>query len=232
MQSFKKPSRRSAVVLGAAGLAVAGAVGFGTVAFADGMPTPGASQSAPAAAPSGAPSGAPVAPEGGPQGGPQGGPAGGPQGPAQGGPGRGPGRDHPAPHIGGTVQSVSGSTVTVQDPDGFTRTIRLSDDVKVEKDGASSSTSAIVKGKHIDATGTVASDGTTLDATAVQVGRPTPPAPGEGGPAPKDGAAPKAPAAPSAPSGSTEAPSAPSGAPSAPAAPAAPSAAPSASTGS
>jgi hypothetical protein len=55
MQSFlRRPSRRAAIVAGAAGLAVVGAVGFGAAAFADGTrPSPGTTQ-APTAAPSGA----------------------------------------------------------------------------------------------------------------------------------------------------------------------------------
>ncbi|GAA4747337.1 hypothetical protein GCM10025783_19300 [Amnibacterium soli] len=217
MQSFLRPSRRAAIVGGAAGLALVGAVGFGTVAFADSAPTPGASQSAPAPAASGAPSGAPAAP----------GAPGGPAAPGAGGPGA---KAH-APHIGGKVLTVDGSTVTVKDHDGFTRTIRLGDDVKVTKDDASSSTSAIAKGAWIEASGTVDSNGTTLDATEVRIGQPTPPKGGPIGPggragaqgapaAPEGGAKPQAPEAPAA-SGSAApaAPQAPtaSGAPEAPA---------------
>jgi hypothetical protein len=165
MRAFTKPSKRTAVAACAAAV-VLGAIGVGTAgaAFADGSPT---------AAPSS--SSAPTA------------------GPAERAPG-GPAADGTAatpprhePRIGGEVLSVSGSTVTVRDPEGFTRTIRLGDDVTVTKDGAASDVAAVVQGEHIDATGQVASDGTTLDATAVTVGRPTPPAgrdagAGEGGP--------------------------------------------------
>ncbi|MBW4041072.1 MAG: hypothetical protein HIU86_02945 [Acidobacteria bacterium] len=154
MQSFiRRSSRRAAIITAAAGLAVAGAVGVGTAAFADGTtPSPGTSQSA-APAPSGAPSGAPGV--------------------------HGPGRTH-APHIGGTVQSVEGATVTVRDRDGFTRTIALQSGVTVAKGTATSSTAAITKGTWIEAVGTVDANGTTLDATTVSIGRPTPP---KGGPA-------------------------------------------------
>lgn len=146
MQSFKKPSRRVAVIVGASGALVLGAVGAGAAAFADTTPTPGTSQS-----------------------------------PSESTPPAGPGARQHAPHIGGTVQSVDGSTVTVTDRDGFTRTIHLASGVTVTKDGASSSVAAITKGEEIHATGSVASDGTTLDATAVSVGKPTPPAGGPGG---------------------------------------------------
>ena len=157
MRAFTKPSKRTAVAACAAAV-VLGAIGVGTAgaAFADGAPTAAPSSSS-------APSTAPA-------------------GPAEGVPG-GPAADSTAPtpprhepHIGGEVLSVSGSTVTVRDPEGFTRTIRLGDDVTVTKDGAASDVAAVVQGEHIDATGQVASDGTTLDATAVAVGRPTPPA--------------------------------------------------------
>lgn len=209
MQAFTKPTRRATVIAGAAGVALLGAVGIGAAAYADTAPTPGTSASA--AAPSTTPSGAPSdAPDG------------------------GPGEHTHAPHIGGTVVTVSGSTVTVTDRDGFTRTIELADDATVTKDGAASQVSAITAGEHIEATGTVDSNGTTLDATAVTIGQPTPPKGGPGaaggherrdgpdrdrGPAGTDAPTPptdapsEAPAAPAAPS---DAPAAPSDAPAAP----------------
>ncbi len=200
MQSFLRPSRRAAIFGGAAGLALVGAVGIGTVAFADSAPTPGTTQSPAALAAPGA-SAAPGA--------------------------HGP-KAH-APHIGGSVLTVSGSTVTVKDRDGFTRTIRLGDGVKVTKDDASSSASAITKGTWIEASGTVDANGTALDATEVRIGQPAGPRGGHGGPGGRPGdarpAAPKG--APAAPEG---APAAPEGAPAAPAAPGAtPSGTPSAS---
>jgi hypothetical protein len=177
MHSFLRPSRRAAIVGGAAGLALVGAVGVGTVAFADSAPTPGTTQSPSAPSAPGAP-GAP-----------------------------GP-RAH-APHIGGSVLTVDGSTVTVKDRDGFTRTIRLGDAVRVTKDDASSSTSAITKGVWIEASGTVDANGTTLDASEVRIGQPAGPRGGHGGPGGRPGdhggrpagpdGAPAAPAAPSDP---------------------------------
>ncbi|MFD1721334.1 hypothetical protein [Amnibacterium endophyticum] len=175
MQSFRKPTKRTALITGVAGAAVLGAIAVGGPAYADGMPSaaPSGSVAAPsAAAPSGAPtapaapSGAPAAPAAPGQHGPQGGPAGAPS---------------PKPHIGGEVLSVSGSTVTVKDHDGFTRTIALSSGATVTKDGQKADTSAIVQGAHIEATGSVDSNGTTLDATEVRVGQPA--GPGKGGPA-------------------------------------------------
>ena len=39
MQSFKKPTKRTALITGVAGAAVLGAVAFGGAAYADGMPS-------------------------------------------------------------------------------------------------------------------------------------------------------------------------------------------------
>jgi hypothetical protein len=157
-----RPSRRAAIITGATGLAVVGAVGIGTAAFADGTtPSPGASHAAPA------PSAAP---------------------------GHGPARPH-TPHIGGTVLSVDGTTVTVKDPEGFTRTIRLQAGATVTKGTAASTTAAITKGTWIEASGTVDANGTALDATTVSIGRPTPPKGGpHGGPAGGRGERPTPPA--------------------------------------
>ena len=77
------------------------------------------------------------------------------------------------------MTSVSGSTIVVKDVQGFTRTIRLADGATVTKDGAKSSASAIAKGQHVEAGGTVAADGTTLTATTIGLGRPAAP---DGGP--------------------------------------------------
>lgn len=109
------------------------------------------------------------------------------------------------PHIDGTVTAVSGATVTVEDPDGFTRTIVTSSDT--EYDGVSS---PLPTGTKIHATGTVADDGTSLDATTISAmpepGRGGPPAPGQAGkggpPAPPAGASTAAPSADATPSAS------------------------------
>lgn len=147
-------------------------------------------------------------------------------------------------HIGGTVASISGDTVTVTDRDGFTRTIALSSTTTFTKDGATADRGDLTGTSVIDAEGTVASNGTTLDATRVDIRTkaPTPPrgpaggpgAPaGKGGP-PAPGGSGRGPAAPPAKGkgtppkpGTSGAPKAPSGAPKVPSgAPKAPSGGP------
>lgn len=72
-------------------------------------------------------------------------------------------------HVGGTVTAVDGSTITVTDRQGFTRTITLADGVTYTKDRAKSTDGAVIKGSVIQAEGKVASDGTTLTASSVDV---------------------------------------------------------------
>ena len=130
--------------------------------------------------------------------------------------------------VAGSVTAVSGSTITVRDMDGFTRTVTTSSGTTYTKDGSSATASAVTSGAVVFARGTVDSDGTTLDATAVDVrtaagrgpiggpagprghvgpggcggpGRP-PGAPGERGPRP-GGTPPAVPATPASPSPST-----------------------------
>lgn len=79
------------------------------------------------------------------------------------------------PHIHGTVVSVSGGTVTVTDKDGFTRTILTSGDTEYGDD----LTADLAAGTEIHASGTVNSNGTSLDATKI-VAAPAGPADGEG----------------------------------------------------
>ncbi|MDH6237720.1 DUF5666 domain-containing protein [Cryobacterium sp. CG_9.6] len=67
------------------------------------------------------------------------------------------------PHIHGTVVSVNGSTITVTDRDGFTRTILTSGDTEYA-DGLSAD---LATGTEIHAAGTVNSNGTSLDATTI-----------------------------------------------------------------
>ncbi len=67
------------------------------------------------------------------------------------------------PHMDGTVTSVSGSTVSIKDHDGFTRTILLSSKTTFS-DGL---TAALATGTRIRAEGTVDANGTSLDATVV-----------------------------------------------------------------
>lgn len=211
MKSFTRTTRRAVLVSCVAGAAVIGAVGAGTAAFADGAPSPSTSQSA--STDTTGTTGTAAAPEGGPAAGPE--------------------HGKHEPHIGGTVLTVTGSTVTVQDRDGFTRTVTLADGATVTKDGASSTAAAITTGAHIEATGSVASDKTTLTATAVRIGEPTPPKGGPGAPGGPRGGKHDRGDAPTPPKGApTDAPtSAPTGAPADAPSGAAP-AAPTPSTGS
>lgn len=73
------------------------------------------------------------------------------------------------PHLAGTVTGVSGSTITIRDLDGFTRTITTSGSTTYTKDGATGTLAAVTTGVRVGATGRVDGDGTTLDATRVNV---------------------------------------------------------------
>ncbi|TFD50293.1 hypothetical protein E3T55_10360 [Cryobacterium frigoriphilum] len=84
------------------------------------------------------------------------------------------------PHLHGTVVSVSGSTITITDHDGFTRVINTSGDTTYSDD----LTADLATGTEIRATGTVNADGTSLDAAEIGTA-PTPgdgTGPGKGGP--------------------------------------------------
>jgi len=95
-------------------------------------------------------------------------------------------RPIPRPHIDGTVVSVSGDTITVTDPEGFTRTIVTSSSTTYDN-GLSA---PLATGAEIHATGTVDANHTSLDATQIGT-RPKPPA----GPSGKDGPRPPKPPA-------------------------------------
>jgi hypothetical protein len=118
-------------------------------------------------------------------------------------------RPKPRPHLDGTVKSISSGTITIVDPEGFTRQINIA-----------SAPNGVTVGTRIHAEGSVNADGVSLDATSVVVapdrgpgrsgprgprpGMPKPPAPGESGapaaPAPRQGGRaalrPRRPAAP------------------------------------
>lgn len=79
------------------------------------------------------------------------------------------------PHIDGTVASVSENSITVTDPDGFTRTV-VTSSATTYGDGLSS---PVAMGTRIHATGTVDANGTILDATEIST-PPQPPAPPAG----------------------------------------------------
>ncbi len=84
--------------------------------------------------------------------------------------------DIDVPHLAGQVVSVSGNVITVSDREGFYRTIDVSSATTYAKSGASSTLSAVTVGSFIGAEGSIASDHTTLDASSVTIGLPTPPA--------------------------------------------------------
>jgi hypothetical protein len=78
------------------------------------------------------------------------------------------------PEVVGKVVSVSGSTVVLQDSQGFWRTVQVSASTAYQSDGKTSSASALKAGVYVAASGTIASDHTTLDASAVAILGTTP----------------------------------------------------------
>ncbi|GGL94333.1 hypothetical protein [Nakamurella endophytica] len=113
------------------------------------------------------------------------------------------------PHLDGTVTAVSDGTVTITDHDGFRRTIRTDSGTTY----GSGLSAPVPVGTAVHDTGTVDTDGTSLDATRIEVPPAPPagpPAHGPGGPrppapAPPAGTAPASPPAP--PTGSSVEPS-------------------------
>lgn len=83
------------------------------------------------------------------------------------------------PRIGGVVQSVSTSgsstTIVVADAQGFWRTIVTSASTTYRQNGSTVTSPTITAGEHISASGSIDANHTTLDATNVIIGRPTPP---------------------------------------------------------
>jgi hypothetical protein len=75
-------------------------------------------------------------------------------------------------HLAGFVTKIDGSTITIVDASGFTRTIRTSSSTTYEKDGIPAKAGAVTVGALVRAVGAVDADGTTLDATQVSVGTP------------------------------------------------------------
>jgi hypothetical protein len=73
------------------------------------------------------------------------------------------------PHLAGTVTAVGPDSVTIRDPEGFTRVISTSGGTVYRSDGAAATRSAVKTGARVRAQGRVAADGTTLDASRVQV---------------------------------------------------------------
>ena len=72
------------------------------------------------------------------------------------------------PHVDGTVQSVSGSTVTLTLRDKTTKNITLTASTTYQLAGAASTSAALTVGAQVDAQGTTAADG-TFTATLVNI---------------------------------------------------------------
>jgi hypothetical protein len=72
------------------------------------------------------------------------------------------------PHVDGTVQSVSGSTVTLTLRDKTTKDITLTASTTYQLAGAASTSAALTVGAQVDAQGTTAADG-TFTATLVNI---------------------------------------------------------------
>ena len=158
-------SRRNLRLAAIGGIAAVAILGGGITAVASAS-APSVSTSTVAPPSSGAPA--------------PGAPASGTAAPAAPAPGTGtdsrPARPTPKPHLDGTVKSVSGSTVLIKDRDGFTRTIVVSSKTTYG-DGLKA---ALATGTEIHAEGTVASNGTSLDASTIGK-RPAPPVGGPDG---------------------------------------------------
>jgi hypothetical protein len=101
------------------------------------------------------------------------------------------GTTHPAsavelvlPEVEGKFVSISGSQLIVEDSEGFWRTINLSSSTAYGEAGKSATESALKAGVYVLASGQIASDHTTLQASAVAVSTNASPigGPGLGGP--------------------------------------------------
>jgi hypothetical protein len=79
----------------------------------------------------------------------------------------------PMPAMAGTVTSVKGSTITIKDLMGFTRTIHTSSSTTYTRGGQPANSSAVTNGANIAAQGTVDKNGTDLDANKVAVRLPS-----------------------------------------------------------
>jgi hypothetical protein len=80
--------------------------------------------------------------------------------------------DIETPHEGGTVVQVTSSGFVLEDPQGFWHTVSTSSATTYAKGGATASSADVKVGTFVVAAGSVASDHTTLDATAVTIGLP------------------------------------------------------------
>jgi hypothetical protein len=85
------------------------------------------------------------------------------------------------PVLVGTVTGVNGDTITITDPQGFTRTIAVDSSTSYSKSSGTASLSDVSVGSQISAEGAVDANGTSLDASSVHVGVPTGSGGGPGG---------------------------------------------------
>ncbi|MGA2295744.1 MAG: DUF5666 domain-containing protein [Acidimicrobiales bacterium] len=74
------------------------------------------------------------------------------------------------PVLFGTVTAVSGDTITISDPEGFSRTIVVDSTTTYTKSSASATLSDVTVGSVISAQGTVDANLTSLDASSVEIG--------------------------------------------------------------
>lgn len=74
--------------------------------------------------------------------------------------------------LAGYVTAINGSSMTVVDPAGFTRTVKTAASTTYRKNGAAGTASEVVVGSFIRAQGSVDPDGSTLDATRIEMGHP------------------------------------------------------------
>ncbi|HEY5265710.1 MAG TPA: DUF5666 domain-containing protein [Acidimicrobiales bacterium] len=70
----------------------------------------------------------------------------------------------------GTVKSISGNTITISDPQGFSRTIVVSSATAYTNAGAAGTLANVVVGSKIAAQGTIDANLTSLDALSVAIG--------------------------------------------------------------
>jgi hypothetical protein len=74
------------------------------------------------------------------------------------------------PVLFGTVTALSGDTITITDPEGFSRTIVVNSSTTYAKSNATATLSEVSVGSVISAQGSVDSNLTSLDATSVVIG--------------------------------------------------------------
>jgi hypothetical protein len=84
------------------------------------------------------------------------------------------------PRLAGKVVSTGKSSFTIEDPDGFYRTIVVTAATTYKQGSSSATFEDVTAGQFVMAEGSVDSDHTSLDARIVQIGQLRSPAPGVG----------------------------------------------------